>query len=94
MVVMWAPLGVTLAWDAVPQWGVRTWGALLASGIVHLVYFNVLLAGYRVADPTVVYPVARGTGPLLAASGAVMWLDEGVTVAGVGSASPGVAPQV
>ena len=61
----------------------RTWGALLASGIVHLVYFNILLAGYRAADLTVVYPVARGTGPLLAASGAVVWLGERVTVAGV-----------
>lgn len=83
MVVLWAPLGVALAWGVVPQWGVRTWGALLASGIVHLVYFNILLAGYRAADLTVVYPVARGTGPLLAASGAVVWLGERVTVAGI-----------
>ena len=35
-----------------------------------------MLRGYRVSDLTVVYPVARGTGPLLSASGAVLWMGE------------------
>ena len=74
--VLWAPLGLTLAWHAAPQWGRLEWALLLASGLTHLVYFNVLLAGYRASDLTVVYPVARGSGPLVSSLGAVWLLGE------------------
>ena len=47
---------------------------MIASAIVHLAYFNALLAGYRVADMTIVYPVARGSGPLLSSLAAVLLL--------------------
>jgi drug/metabolite transporter (DMT)-like permease len=43
---------------------------------VHLGYYRSLLAGYRHADLTVVYPVARGTGPLLTVIAAVLLLGE------------------
>lgn len=76
IVVLWAPVGLVAAWGTVPGWGTREWGLVLASGLTHLVYFNVLLKGYRVSDLTVVYPVARGTGPLLTALVAMVVLDE------------------
>ncbi|HJV68707.1 EamA family transporter [Ideonella sp.] len=76
IVLLWAPLGVWLAWAAVPRWGALEWGLVVASGIIHLVYFNVLLKGYRESDLTVVYPVARGTGPLLSSVGAMLLLAE------------------
>lgn len=47
-----------------------------ASAVVHRLYFNCLVAGYRASDLTVVYPVARGSGPLLSAVGALLFLDE------------------
>jgi drug/metabolite transporter (DMT)-like permease len=76
IVVLWAPLGLWLAVQQVPGWGWSEWMLLLASGLAHLLYFNVLLAGYRAADLTVVYPVARGTGPLVTAVAAVLLLGE------------------
>jgi drug/metabolite transporter (DMT)-like permease len=76
LVVMWAPVGVWAAWDALPLWTWREWAFVGASAVVHLVYFNTLLRGYRVSDLTVVYPVARGTGPLLSACGAVLVMGE------------------
>lgn len=76
IVLLWAPLGVWMAWEAVPLWGATEWGLIVASALVHLVYFNVLLKGYRVSDLTVVYPVARGTGPLLSSVGAMLLLAE------------------
>lgn len=82
IVVLWAPLGLALAWTQAPRWGGREWAVLLASGLSHLIYFNVLLAGYRAADLTVVYPVARGSGPLLASIGAVLVLGESLGAAG------------
>ncbi|MBI5256865.1 MAG: EamA family transporter [Burkholderiales bacterium] len=76
VVTIWSPLGAVLAWQHAPAWGWQAWALLLASAVAHLLYFNALLAGYRAADLTVVYPVARGTGPLVSASAAVLLLDE------------------
>lgn len=76
LAVLWAPLGLWLGWQAVPHWGWIEWAFIGASGLTHLLYFNVLLKGYRVADLTVVYPVARGTGPLISSLGAVIVLGE------------------
>ena len=81
--VLWAPLGLALAWSAVPHWTAWTWAVVFASGVMHLVYFNTLLAGYRAADLTVVYPVARGTGPLISSFGAVLLLGETLGAQGI-----------
>ena len=93
LIVLWAPLGAWAAWGAVPLWGAKEWLVLLASAIVHVVYFTTLLRGYRAADLTVVYPVARGSGPLLASLGAVLFLGEAVgplAAAGIGGIAFGV----
>jgi len=78
--LVWAPLGIWAAWGVLPGWGPLEWGLVLASGLVHLAYFNVLLTGYRVSELTVVYPVARGSGPLVSALGAVLVLGERLTL--------------
>jgi drug/metabolite transporter (DMT)-like permease len=62
-------------------------GWIAASSLIHVVYFLLLLRGYRSSDLSVVYPVARGSGPLLAALGAIAWLGERLTMqAGLGIA--------
>jgi drug/metabolite transporter (DMT)-like permease len=38
---------------------------LVASGALQLVYFTLLPTAYRLADLSVVYPIARGTAPVL-----------------------------
>ncbi len=81
---VWAPVGLWFGIDAVPHWGATEWGLMLASGLTHVVYFHVLLRGYRQSDLTVVYPVARGTGPLISAFGALLLLGEAMTPVGVG----------
>jgi len=52
------------------------WLAFGVSGVVHLGYFVLLQRGYRVGDLSVVYPLARGTGPLLSVVAAVWFLHE------------------
>jgi drug/metabolite transporter (DMT)-like permease len=76
LMLLWAPLGLWVGWDTVPRWSGREWAVVLGSAIVHLAYFSTLLRGYRLSDLTVVYPVARGTGPLLSALGAVLLFGE------------------
>ena len=50
--------------------------ALAATCVLHALYSASLQRGYRVADLSIVYPVARGTGPLLAFFGAIVVLGE------------------
>ena len=80
--VVWAPVGLWVAWDVLPQWGLMEWGVVVASGLLHVLYFIVLLRGYRRADLTVVYPLARGTGPLLSSLVALLWLGESISFLG------------
>jgi drug/metabolite transporter (DMT)-like permease len=58
--------------------------AIGVSGLLHLAYFVLLQRGYAVGDLSVVYPLARGSGPLLAVLAAVVLLGE----------RPGVLPLV
>ncbi len=81
--LLWAPAGLWFGWSAVPAWGWLPWAMVLASGLVHLVYFRCLLRGYRESDLTVVYPVARGTGPLLTSLAAIVVLGERPSVGSV-----------
>ena len=62
------------------------------SAAVHLLYFNALLKGYRVGDLTVVYPLARGSAPLLTALCAVLLGedDRGRRLLGAGCIAAGV----
>ena len=80
LLVVWAPLGAWAAWDSVPRWGRLEWAVLVASALVHVFYFTTLLRGYRASDLTIVYPMARGTGPLLSSLGALWWLGESMSV--------------
>lgn len=82
MMVVWAPLGLWLGWQQVPSWNVQAWGFIVVSGVLHVFYYVVLLRGYRKADLTVVYPLARGSGPLLASLVAVVLLGEQISAWG------------
>jgi drug/metabolite transporter (DMT)-like permease len=82
VMLIWAPLGWWLGRSALPGWGATEWGFVLASGALHVVYFVVLLRGYRKADLTVVYPLARGSGPLLSSLVAIAFLGERISALG------------
>ena len=56
---------------------------LVASAGIHLGYSLCLMRGYQVADLSVVYPIARGTGPLMSSIGAFLLLREAPTSLGV-----------
>jgi drug/metabolite transporter (DMT)-like permease len=91
--LLWAPAALWFGLQTWSGWGLREWVVLVASAVVHVLYFTVLLTGYRKSDLTVVYPVARGSGPLLAAAAAVLLLGEPLTLlgaAGVVAACGGV----
>jgi drug/metabolite transporter (DMT)-like permease len=74
LMVFWAPVGLWLGWQQ---------ALVLASALLHIAYFIVLLRGYRQADLTVVYPLARGSGPLLSSMVAVAILGEEISALGL-----------
>ena len=82
MMVVWAPVGLWLGWQQLPQWSAHAWALVAVSGVLHVVYFVVLLRGYRKADLTVVYPLARGSGPLMSAMVAILFLGEKISALG------------
>lgn len=49
---------------------------LFGSGVLHACYFTLLQTGYRVGELSVVYPLARGTGPMLSTALAIAVLGE------------------
>jgi len=60
-------------------WSLPIIACIVLSGIIHLAYSLCLQRGYQVADLSVVYPVARGTGPMLSSLGAFLLLGEAPT---------------
>ena len=75
-VLVYAPLALVLIVLQKPHLGVAQFVFMFGSGALHLGYFVVLQRGYAVGDLSLVYPLARGTGPLLATVGAVILLGE------------------
>jgi len=58
----------------------HAWGWLVASWVVHLLYLLTLIKSFELADMSVAYPIARGVAPVLAATVAVAFFHEPVTV--------------
>lgn len=65
--LLYAPWFAWVVWHDGMQWSLAIVGCLVLSGGLHLAYSLCLQRGYRVADLSVVYPVARGSGPALSA---------------------------
>jgi drug/metabolite transporter (DMT)-like permease len=75
-----------MALVAVPMLGVSpapaARGYLAASALVHTAYPLTLIAAYRLGDLSIVYPVSRGTGPMLVTLVAAAFLGDPVGVTG------------
>jgi uncharacterized membrane protein len=74
--LLFAPAALYVLTTRCAPWTMGQIACLAASSGVHLLYSESLQRGYRAADLSVVYPVARGTGPLLSFFGAVVFLGE------------------
>ena len=53
---------------------------IIASTIIHWGYYYFLITAYKQGDLSVVYPIARGTAPVLIALGATIWPGEVLSV--------------
>lgn len=74
--IAYLPWMVWLIIDGAVAWSLPVIICIAMSGALHLVYSLLLQRGYQVADLSVVYPIARGTGPMLSTVGAFLLLGE------------------
>lgn len=62
----------------------ESWPYLAMSGLIHLGYFTAVAAAYKAGDMTHVYPLMRGSAPLLVALGSFAILGEAIGLWGWG----------
>jgi drug/metabolite transporter (DMT)-like permease len=74
--VLYAPLALGLVLLRHPVIGSRQVLFMVGTALLHTAYFVLLFRGYRAGGLSLVYPLARGTGPLLATIGAIAFLGE------------------
>jgi drug/metabolite transporter (DMT)-like permease len=74
--VIYAPLAVGVIVVHRPAIGGRELLFMAGTAVLHTAYFLLLLRGYRAGGLSLVYPLARGTGPLLSTVAAILLLGE------------------
>ena len=89
--VLMTPVGLALLWyNSV---GLSGLWFLLATIVLHVLYFNLLARGYAQGDLSLVYPIARGMGPMLVPVLAVIFLNETIAplaIAGIAAIIGGI----
>jgi drug/metabolite transporter (DMT)-like permease len=77
---LYVPVIAVYWWCKQPaiSWGAMLW--ILGSGVWKTGYSLILQRGYRTGDFSLIYPLARGTGPLLSTLAAILLLDERPTL--------------
>ncbi len=59
------------------------WACIVATGILHAMYFWFMGGAYERGDLSLVYPLARGSGPLFVPVLAITFLQERLSLAGI-----------
>ena len=84
--ILLAPLALIVWWIEQPVMGWPQFAMIGLSAALHLLYFLALDHGYKHGDLSVVYPLARGTGPVLTMIGAIILLGERPSAIAIGGA--------
>ena len=74
--LLYAPLALYVIAVERPRIGALGVAFLAGSVLLHLAYFLILQRGYSVGDLSLVYPLARGTGPTLSTAAAIAFFGE------------------
>ncbi len=74
--VFYAPVALVVFFWQKPDIGPLQLVFMVGSALIHLAYFLILQKGYREGDLSLVYPLARGTGPTIATLVAILFLGE------------------
>ena len=73
--ILYLPVAI-YAYTTSVSFGLPELGLCLVSASIHLIYFFLLQTGYQRGELSLVYPLARATGPLLSTVAAILLLGE------------------
>lgn len=74
--IIYVPVVIGLIWTTNPEFHWNYIIFMLGSALLHVGYFILLNKGYETGDLSLVYPLARGTGPLFSTLAAILFLGE------------------
>jgi drug/metabolite transporter (DMT)-like permease len=92
-VAVFAPFAIGILIIQKPAITAVTLLFIAVSGLFHVSYCLTLQRAYKIGDLSLVYPIARGTGPLLATLGAIIILGERpglLAISGIGLLALGI----
>jgi drug/metabolite transporter (DMT)-like permease len=73
---VFAPWVAWVIWQNKSPVGYAEWFFILGSAVIHIGYYFFLQRGYRLGDISLVYPIARGSGPMISSLVAILFLGE------------------
>lgn len=91
--LIYLPLALVVVLRDQPAFGWRELAFMIGSVLLHIAYYFLLQRGYSLGGLSLIYPLARGSGPLLSVIGAILLLGETATpgkIVGAGLVSAGV----
>ncbi|QJW46834.1 EamA family transporter [bacterium BFN5] len=74
--IIYIPIVILAIWSTKSQFTLDSILPMLGSAILHVGYFVLLNKGYEIGELSLVYPLARGSGPLLSTLAAIFFLGE------------------
>ncbi|MBP1765542.1 MAG: hypothetical protein H6Q65_2600 [Firmicutes bacterium] len=78
--IAYLPLAIGILIYQKPVIGFYQLVFMAGTAVLHCAYFHLLDKGYRIGDLSLIYPLARSTGPLLAMIAAILFLGEQPTI--------------
>lgn len=85
--IVYAPLALYVLSSQQHSFSPTIYGALFIMILVHFLGFTFILKGYKYGDYSIMYPVTRGTGPLIATLSAIVFLGERPSLLSLGGIS-------
>ncbi|MGZ8268476.1 MAG: EamA family transporter [Burkholderiales bacterium] len=84
--LIYAPLAAGVLWWTRPALSWTSFALIGASAVIHTAYYMLLDRGYRGGDLSLVYPLARGSAPLITVVVAIVLLGEQPSVVAIAGA--------
>jgi drug/metabolite transporter (DMT)-like permease len=91
--VIFFPVAAAVVLAGHPRLHAANWAVMAGAGLLQAGYFSFLQRGYQAGDLSLVYPIGRGTGALLAALAGIVLLGERpgwLSIAGIGAIVAGI----
>ncbi len=85
--LLYAPVAAFIYYQSHPELGVLAFVFIFGTALLHITYFVTLQRAYSLGDLSLIYPLARGTGPFLSTLLAILIFKERPTALALAGAA-------